>query len=140
MKPLVASVASIHQIAATVRDARISRGWTQEELATRTGFSRVWINRFERSALLDPGFGRILTICTAFGIDLSASYMPKRHESIDQSPTQHASIGDHQLQRPAKTSDTTQSSNMTTVRPQTMAQAAAILDSLAKQARDMTQD
>ncbi|MFT8704767.1 multiprotein-bridging factor 1 family protein [Bifidobacterium aquikefiricola] len=61
-------------MATVVRDARLARGWTQEDLAERSGFSRVWINRFEQTAIAEPSFSRILTLCNILGITLTVSY------------------------------------------------------------------
>ncbi|MFT8358326.1 helix-turn-helix domain-containing protein, partial [Bifidobacterium aquikefiri] len=61
MEQFVASISGIHHMATVVRDARLARGWTQEELAAQSGFSRVWINRFELTAIAEPSFSRILT-------------------------------------------------------------------------------
>ncbi|MFT8856967.1 helix-turn-helix domain-containing protein [Bifidobacterium aquikefiri] len=70
----MASISGIHHMATVVRDARLARGWTQEELAAQSGFSRVWINRFELTAIAEPSFSRILTLCNILGIKLTVSY------------------------------------------------------------------
>jgi transcriptional regulator with XRE-family HTH domain len=122
MEQFVARVFSIHQIATVVKDVRNARGWTQEELAVRTGFSRVWINRFEQSAITDPSFRRILVMCDVLGVDLSASYTPGKQAL----PTSR-----HKRQR-AKTKQ----NDKGTIQPQTVRDAAAILEALAQRANE----
>lgn len=58
MDQFVSRILSIHQISVIIKDARLARGWTQKDLAAQTGLSRVWVNRFEQSAiseLVDSG-------------------------------------------------------------------------------------
>lgn len=120
---------SIHQIATVIKDARNSHGWTQEELAAQTGFSRVWINRFEQSAISDPSFRRILTMCDVLSIDLSASYAPGK---------QVLPIRRHSRQRAKGSASTALESGERTIRPQTVREAAAILESLARRTENGT--
>jgi transcriptional regulator with XRE-family HTH domain len=86
MEQFVSSVFSIHHMAAVVRDARLARGWTQEDLAVQSGFSRVWINRFEQTAIAEPSFSRILTMCNVLGIKLVVSY------AIDKDAKSHRQL------------------------------------------------
>ncbi|MFL5962922.1 MAG: helix-turn-helix domain-containing protein [Gaiellaceae bacterium] len=39
---------AVEQFGANVRAARLARGWTQEDLAERTGLASVQISRIER--------------------------------------------------------------------------------------------
>lgn len=123
MEQFASRIFSIHQIATAIKDARNTRGWTQEELAAQTGFSRVWINRFEQSVISDPSFRRILTMCDVLGIDLSASYAPEKQVL----PTRQ-----HSRQRAKGSASTALEGDERTIRPQTVREAAAILESLAR--------
>jgi transcriptional regulator with XRE-family HTH domain len=40
--------AAVQRFGANVRSARLARGWTQEELASRTGLASVQVSRIER--------------------------------------------------------------------------------------------
>lgn len=70
-------VLSQRQMAVLIRDVRRAKGLTQEQLAERTGISRVWVSKFELGHINDPGLSRILAICAALGITLGASYDPQ---------------------------------------------------------------
>ena len=39
---------TLHQLVSAVRGRRRERGWSQEELARRTGVSRIWVHDLER--------------------------------------------------------------------------------------------
>lgn len=129
MEQFVSRIFSVHQIAAAIKDARIARGWTQEDLATQTGFSRVWINRFEQSVISDPSFRRILTMCDVLNIDMSAAYAPGR-----QTPPTGRRIKRYVKGDTPKTDER----NSQTIRPQTVMNAAAILEDLAGRANSDT--
>lgn len=129
MEQFSSRIFSIHQIAAVIKDARNARGWTQEELAAQTGFSRVWINRFEQSVISDPSFRRILTMCDVLSIDLSASYAPGKQVL----PTRQ-----HSRQRAKGSASTALEGGERTIRPQTVREAAAILESLARRSDNGT--
>ncbi|KFI83797.1 MULTISPECIES: helix-turn-helix domain-containing protein [Bifidobacterium] len=123
MEQFSSRIFSIHQIATVIKDARNARGWTQEELAAQTGFSRVWINRFEQSVISDPSFRRILAMCDVLSIDLSASYAPGKQVL----PTRR-----HSRQRAKGSASKALEGDERTIRPQTVREAAAILESLAR--------
>lgn len=125
MEHFSSRIFSIHQIATVIKDARNTRGWTQEELAAQTDFSRVWINRFEQSAISDPSFRRILTVCDVLGIDLSASYAPGKQVL----PTRQ-----HSRQRAKGSASTALEGDERTIRPQTVREAGVILEALAQRA------
>lgn len=50
----------------TVRRLRLAHGWTQEELAHRTGFDRKSINRVE-NATYSPSIDRVFALAEALG-------------------------------------------------------------------------
>ena len=129
MEQFASRIFSIHQIATVIKDARNARGWTQEELAAQTGFSRVWINRFEQSVISDPSFRRILTMCDVLSIDLSASYAPGKEV---------LPIRRHSQRRAKGSASTALESEERTIRPQTVREAAAILESLARRTENGT--
>lgn len=53
-----------------VRELRADRGWTQEELAHRTGFDRKSVNRVETAAY-SPTVDRIFVLADALGVTAS---------------------------------------------------------------------
>lgn len=127
MEEFVSRIFSIHHIATIIKDARIARGWTQEQMAAQSGFSRVWINRFEQSAISDPSFRRILTMCDVLNVDLSASYIPgKRTLPTGRSNRQATKHGNATITR----------SDKRIMRAQTVMEATAILEALAKRTDD----
>ena len=57
-----------------ILNLRKARGWSQEELADRTGVSRQAVSRWE-SGSAKPDADKIVVICDLFGI--SADYLLK---------------------------------------------------------------
>jgi transcriptional regulator with XRE-family HTH domain len=53
----------------TIRELRESKGWTQQELADKTGVSRQTISKLENGHELDPRKSTLLLLAMAFGID-----------------------------------------------------------------------
>jgi transcriptional regulator with XRE-family HTH domain len=53
-----------------VREARIARGWTQEELAHRTGLASVQVSRIERGKR-EIRLTTLLRLLAAFEVDPS---------------------------------------------------------------------
>lgn len=58
-----------------VRSHRINSGMTQEELGTRTGMSRRWVQDLESGNLV-PSLEATLSVATAFGYELHLEPMP----------------------------------------------------------------
>jgi transcriptional regulator with XRE-family HTH domain len=58
-------VDAVQQFGENVRAARVARGWTQEELAHRTGLASVQVSRIERGAR-EIRLGTLLRLATAF--------------------------------------------------------------------------
>lgn len=56
-----------------VRRLRQERGWTQEELAHRTGFDRKSVNRIE-NASYSPAVDRLFPLADALGVAVSALF------------------------------------------------------------------
>jgi DNA-binding XRE family transcriptional regulator len=78
-------IASIADVASTVRGRRIDLGWSQDDLAARVGVSRKTINEIEvgRSA---PRMGHLLAIFDALGLAIQAipvSDAPIGQDGID---------------------------------------------------------
>lgn len=69
-----APLQSLPQLATTVRDARTTARLSQTELARQTGIPRPWINQLETGKLSEPGFVRVLKVCDALSITLTAAY------------------------------------------------------------------
>jgi ribosome-binding protein aMBF1 (putative translation factor) len=68
------------QFGATVRRLRQGKGWTQEDLAHRTGFDRKSINRIE-NASYSPAVDRLFPLAAALDVtaaDLLADVAPMR--------------------------------------------------------------
>jgi transcriptional regulator with XRE-family HTH domain len=57
----------------TVRQLRLAKGWTQEELAARTGLHSTYIGGVERGER-NLGFDNLLKIARAFGKRPSALF------------------------------------------------------------------
>lgn len=53
-------------LGASVRQARLERGWTQEQLAQETGFDRKSVNRVETGAYA-PSVDRLFVLAEALG-------------------------------------------------------------------------
>lgn len=68
------SARTVPQLITAIRDARISAGISQAELAQRTGATRYWINQFEQGKSPNAGLHRVLALCNALGITLTAEY------------------------------------------------------------------
>ena len=62
-------------------DARMDRGWTQQELATEAGVSKATISRVESSGRCHPAQWRKL--CDALGIHAGDELTPKERHVID---------------------------------------------------------
>jgi HTH-type transcriptional regulator / antitoxin HipB len=78
---------TIADLGTAIRSARLSRGWTQDQLAERAGVSRRWISEIE-GGKLTAQIGKILVALEALDIELhyDATVQPDRpHEprSID---------------------------------------------------------
>jgi len=58
-------------LARSLKRLRARRGWTQEELAQRSGVSRVTISRFESEAELSPRIETLEKLADALEVDLA---------------------------------------------------------------------
>lgn len=58
-----------------VRSHRIQNGMTQEDLGSRTGMSRRWVQELEAGKLV-PSLEATLSVATAFGYELHLEPMP----------------------------------------------------------------
>jgi HTH-type transcriptional regulator / antitoxin HipB len=72
---------SIHDLAAAVRGRRTDLGWSQAELARRTGVSRKWIYEFEAGKPAAE-LGLLLRVLDALG--LSIELAPNDHTAEAQ--------------------------------------------------------
>ena len=74
-----------------IKDLRVSRGWTQDQLGERLGCSGVAIGRYER-ALRDLDVGTILRLCDIFGC--TADYLLGRSplQSPELDPQEEAML------------------------------------------------
>jgi HTH-type transcriptional regulator / antitoxin HipB len=75
-------------LGATIRDYRLKRGWSQQELARRAGVRRQWVVAMEKG---NPGASLALVLRTmnALGILLTtetaptATKKPQGHKTVD---------------------------------------------------------
>lgn len=58
-----------------VRSHRINSGMTQEELGTRTGMSRRWVQELESGNLV-PSLEATLSVATVFGYEMHLEPIP----------------------------------------------------------------
>jgi transcriptional regulator with XRE-family HTH domain len=58
-------------ISALIKEFRVSKGWTQEELGFRSGYDPVYINLLERGHR-NPSIRALVDLCQAFGVRPSA--------------------------------------------------------------------
>ena len=65
---------SISQLTTALRDARMACRLTQSELSMRTGLTRSWINQFECGRIPNAGLSKVLVLCRALNVSLTASY------------------------------------------------------------------
>lgn len=66
------------EIGAAITQARLDKGWTQQELATRVGVSRQWINSAEAGSA-NARIGLILRALRA--LDLSIDLVEGKHSA-----------------------------------------------------------
>ncbi|MBA3489170.1 MAG: helix-turn-helix transcriptional regulator [Longispora sp.] len=52
-----------------IRDARLAKGWTQEELAVAAGVTRQLVNRYESGKSANPQSDETRRVCLALDID-----------------------------------------------------------------------
>jgi transcriptional regulator with XRE-family HTH domain len=52
----------------TLREARLERGLTQEQLAAKTGIRQSAISRLELGRIADPGFSIVLRLAQALDL------------------------------------------------------------------------
>jgi transcriptional regulator with XRE-family HTH domain len=55
-----------------IKKRRIEMGWTQDQLAKASGYSRVHISRLENSRITNPGIETLQKISYCLGIKLDS--------------------------------------------------------------------
>jgi transcriptional regulator with XRE-family HTH domain len=60
-------------IAALIREFRVKRGWTQEELGFRSGYDPRYINMLERGRR-NPSIQALINLCQAVSVQPSAFF------------------------------------------------------------------
>jgi transcriptional regulator with XRE-family HTH domain len=58
-------------ISGLIKEFRVSKGWTQEELGFRSGYAPVYVNLLERGKR-NPSVQALINLCGAFGVRPSA--------------------------------------------------------------------
>ena len=74
------------KLGTTIKEARLTRGWSQHDLAQRANVSRSWLARVEaghRSAELEP----LLRALAALDITLRLELNPSSPDAITTPPT-----------------------------------------------------
>jgi transcriptional regulator with XRE-family HTH domain len=54
-------------ISGLIKEFRVSKGWTQEELGFRSGYDPVYVNLLERGHR-NPSIRALVDLCQAFGV------------------------------------------------------------------------
>lgn len=72
------------QLAARIRDARLARGWTQEQLAQRTGIALPTYRLFERTGKVS--LERLIAVSVALGraTEWELLFRPQASTSLDE--------------------------------------------------------
>ena len=76
--------ANVVTLGAAIRDARKSRGWTQQQLAEAANVSRQFVLDIERGARVRAELGRVLRILRALDKDLMIVDTPPKASFEDQ--------------------------------------------------------
>lgn len=76
MKTLIrrAPITTVKDFSVAVKDARLSRKLSQQELSEQTRIPRPWISQLEQGRIQNPGLDRCLALCKALKISMSAKY------------------------------------------------------------------
>ena len=76
MKTLIrrAPITTVKDFSIAVKDARLSRKLSQQELSEQTRIPRPWISQLEQGKIQNPGLDRCLALCKALEISMSAEY------------------------------------------------------------------
>lgn len=76
-------MADLLDIARTLRERRKTLGWSQHDLAARSGVSRAHIAHFETERLPDIGFSTLTRLLNAVGLDLRLSSLSHQRPTLD---------------------------------------------------------
>lgn len=80
------TVRTLRDLGAAVREARVTAGLTQQELATRVGLARQWVIQLE-AGRTNPTWENVRAVCDALGLALDLS-QPTAHDAAE-SLTEH---------------------------------------------------
>ena len=69
-----APITMVKDFSIAVKDARLSRKLSQQELSEQTRIPRPWISQLEQGRIQNPGLDRCLALCKALEISMSAEY------------------------------------------------------------------
>lgn len=69
-----APITTVKDFSIAVKDARLSRKLSQQELSEQTRIPRPWISQLEQGKIQNPGLDRCLALCKALEISMSAKY------------------------------------------------------------------
>lgn len=69
-----APITTVKDFSVAVKDARLSRKLSQQELSEQTRIPRPWISQLEQGRIQNPGLDRCLALCKALKISMSAKY------------------------------------------------------------------
>lgn len=68
------TITAVKDFSVAVKDARLSRKLSQQELSEQTRIPRPWISQLEQGRIRNPGLDRCLALCKALGISMGAEY------------------------------------------------------------------
>ena len=68
------TITAVKDFSVAVKDARLSRKLSQQELSEQTRIPRPWISQLEQGRIRNPGLDRFLALWKALGISMVADY------------------------------------------------------------------
>lgn len=80
-------VDSVAQMGAVLRDARKGKGITQQQLAEQLDIPRTWLSQFEQGKILNASLRRVVALCKALHVSLSADYDVEEHHATTAAQT-----------------------------------------------------
>lgn len=76
-------MATLADISTQIRPRRQERGYSQTDLATRAGVSRIAVDRLENGRLADVRYRTLIKILHALGLDLRVTELNASRPTLD---------------------------------------------------------
>lgn len=73
-------------IAEAVKKLRDGRGWSQKELAERSGVPQKTISNIEQGVSDNPAWKTMTALAEALGVDCTVFHQPRQRSADDQNP------------------------------------------------------